>query len=71
MFVLIKAKDGLIGPAATDVQTFVFGTYNDAVDRMTALVESEGGKVEKHNELFGTGYSDGKNGMYAYQIALL
>lgn len=63
-WVLVKAIDGIIGPAATyPPETTSYNTFEEAVKEMVQDIEAEGGGDCDEN--FGYGTSD--NG-FAYEI---
>lgn len=62
-FVLVKARDGRIGPGMYPTESFSFNQYEDAVKAMAEDIEEEGGG--DYSEDFGNGFSE--NG-FAYEI---
>ena len=61
-FILIKARDGRIGPGSY-VETVTFNEYDKAVEYMIEDINDEGGGA--FNSDFGNGYSDNN---FVYQI---
>lgn len=63
-YVLVKARDGRIGPSPIPTESFSFNSWDDAIKEMAQDIEDEGGG--SYNEDFGTGCTD--DGSFAYEI---
>ena len=67
-FILVKAEDGMIGPAARGTaEATSYDCYDDAVAAMARDIEVEGGGEFSID--FGTGYA--RDGAVAYEIFAL
>lgn len=64
-YLLIKAQDGLIGPASKQMEVYSFSSFDDAFRKMSELVDEDGGGYCDY--FFRNGYSDGEE-LYAYEI---
>ena len=64
-FILVKAEDGMIGPAANGTaKAAIYSCYNDAIEAMKRDIDAEGGG--EFSVDFGNGYA--RDGAVAYEI---